>query len=305
MNQMVRVAIVALAVGALAGAQPADGAEISECFNDYGTSLVAITPSFLPSTAGNLNGGTGWAGPWQCQNYGAITDYEDYLPGSNLTSSVTGYANTGNESDSDDGSAKDLGGGSRLDRASFRPTGGLSGTVWISFLWQSDDTFDNTDVNLFLDSTVGNGGSNSINLGRLINSSNPGVRLVYDGSETSSGESTATSGSNLAIIRVVLDHTGSQDSVELWSTPSDVSTIAAMGSADLTGDGNDVFGTSLDYVGFAISGEADLPRFDALRISNDANGGFTFVTTGVVPEPATMALLALGGLALIRRRRQA
>ncbi len=44
-------------------------------------------------------------------------------------------------------------------------------------------------------------------------------------------------------------------------------------------------------------------RFGAVWVSEDADGYGVFATFGVIPEPATLLLLSLGGVALLRRRR--
>lgn len=58
------------------------------------------------------------------------------------------------------------------------------------------------------------------------------------------------------------------------------------------------------YLGFFLS-NGDLYDWQNFRMFNSASNGTSpgLVITSVIPEPATVGLLALGGLALLRRRR--
>ena len=65
----------------------------------------------------------------------------------------------------------------------------------------------------------------------------------------------------------------------------------------------------IDHEGNSLSYDAHRIRFDVLKSADTANGQCYFTQfyvygAGIVPEPATMTLLALGGLAMLRRGRR-
>ncbi|MDY6913902.1 MAG: PEP-CTERM sorting domain-containing protein [Planctomycetota bacterium] len=69
---------------------------------------------------------------------------------------------------------------------------------------------------------------------------------------------------------------------------------------------DDTQGVYFDDTGWGSRSPADAP-FNALysNIADNAQSGFEAVLTSTaVPEPGTMSLLAMGGLALIRRKRR-
>jgi hypothetical protein len=94
------------------------------------------------------------------------------------------------------------------------------------------------------------------------------------------------------------------DTMSIWVDPdvNAAGSAVGLGAADYTNSSVD-FTDSITHVGMPGDiGSAALVHMDAIRLSN--NGTAFADVTGVVPEPSTTALLGLGGLALILRRRK-
>ena len=289
---------------AMALARPAAAASMSEYFNGYGDTSVLLANN--THSVDGLNGGTGWATGWRRGNGGSAPDYDVYRPGLALTSSTSGYSNAGNLTGATDGVAGAT--GLLLNRYSYRGTSALTGTVWISFLYQADET--NRGVQLALDTTdFGNTVPNRIRLNSQAGSGlNNRAGLYYNGTTTWSASAFALSTTHLVVARVILDASGSNDQIDLWVAPPSVTSVAAMGPATVSAAATaDIFGSALNYVSINIEESGAVGQYiDALRVSNEAGDlGFNYVITGIIPEPGVLALLALGGALILPRRARA
>lgn len=266
--------IVAIAVAS----SNANAATVVEYFNNYGSNAASL--------ASQGSAGGGWSGGWGGSNA------PGYQNGQGLTYSATGYANTGNESGSNDGGSLWGGTGGGGDVASRALATGLTGTVWISALTKQNRGSDTTaESKLWIDQ-----GDVDTSYVGLVNRE----AAINTGSGDTFGTSTfANNTTHLFLLRLVLDGSGSDDSLDFWINPDLSTGVGGLGTADNSISGSDFFGTSLDGIGVSFRRQNSM--IDAIRISNEANG-FDLVTNPV-PEPSSVALWLTGALLLIRRRR--
>lgn len=92
--------------------------------------------------------------------------------------------------------------------------------------------------------------------------------------------------------------------VQGWHTYSvDITDSAATFTLDLNGDGN-INGTLVTTINQNAGFEFDIIRLGGPSDLGSTSGGVNFdnIKLELVPEPASAALLALGGLAMLRRR---
>ncbi|MFP4355854.1 MAG: PEP-CTERM sorting domain-containing protein [Phycisphaerae bacterium] len=86
--------------------------------------------------------------------------------------------------------------------------------------------------------------------------------------------------------------------IDFWFDPADASSLAALGAADWTTGADSKWGrdSQANYGSVLVEPAYDA-RVDEIRV------GESLADLNVVPEPATMSLLGLGGLVVLRRRR--
>ncbi len=229
---------------------------------DYFTYPGAQTDLRLLGTAGG-----GWAAAW----YGSgSSNCSDFIPAANLTYNDGYYL-------APDNAGGGVGNGANTDIAGRNfATPFADTTVWISAIVNSTGN----DILLTLDGT---GTSNFVAIRSGV------AKLRYGG--TDSGSKAVPNGIHLLLTRIYVNSTGN-DTVDFWVDPNLSAGEAGLGATVSTQNNKDPYGASLTGIGLYVYGTN---RLDALRVG----ASLAEVTT---PEPATLALLALGGLVSLRRR---
>jgi hypothetical protein len=87
-----------------------------------------------------------------------------------------------------------------------------------------------------------------------------------------------------------------QSTAEIWVDPTDASSVAALGTADFSTGADSKWGRGTGWTSLRVDADAQ-SRVDEIRVGED------LIDVVGIPEPTTLGLLGLGGLAMLRRRR--
>ena len=264
---------------------------IVDYFNGYGATDTAL--------AGNGTAGSGWADVWTAQTSGGtpLNDV-DYVAGASLSFSNPGYSNAGNLTGSADGTAGELTGASSPSSVTYRQFATpLTGTIWVSALARIDSP--NDAALLWFDcNTSSSSGNNAIGLfGTSDTATSPFFK--YAGSASWTSDSFAVNQTYLYLAKIVIDQSGTNDSIEYWikssgdTTPITESTLGTPIASRNTAD---ALGTAVERIGVSFDQSSGGQQLDNLRISNGPNG---FDDVMGVPEPSTLALALLASITIV------
>jgi hypothetical protein len=262
------------------------------------TSAAMIVADFNDLTIGTLNnkgGGTGLSGNWTGSAGGSVV-------ANDLTSTLYNRPQAGNARRARSENSSGL-------RQNYRTIAvSPTGTVWFSFLARAEASASQAGL--------------SINAPTPTPFNDPGTFYAYLSGSTLQyqfGAGTAGSAANVATVnstalvvgRITIAGSGGADAVTLWVNPD---LIANPNIDAYTPVYNNASVNALDtfsHIGVVASrfdgGNTGAGNVDNIRISDGNGNAATAYTdvTGVtaVPEPTSLALLSLGGVALLGRRR--
>ena len=232
------------------------GAEViaTEYFNNYGESTVF---------SGGLGGGTGWTSAWSASDV-------EYGPGTSISHSVAGYDNSANESGSGDGACRSQGNVTGDPSTTFRTIPATGGTVWFSALI----SMDGADLAiLWLDAT-------SATSNDFIGVLDGNIQMRFEGTNTTNGS--VSSGTHLILGKAEVDYSGILDRLSYWFDPDLAGGEGGLGTATLTQQGVDAFGTAINGIGVLMAGdEGGYEYLDAIRVGT----AFADVTDAGDPPP--------------------
>ncbi|MHB1158522.1 MAG: PEP-CTERM sorting domain-containing protein [Phycisphaerales bacterium] len=305
----VLTSIVALGLFALGFAASAHaGTIVTEGFDGYGNAVVD------PFGGPAYNGGSNWAAAWT--NVGG-NPIPRYIPGTQLNYTATGWTDVNGNTSTDGLLRTDSSNNDYVSNAARRDYAGTdqSGVLWLAFLFKSTNTGNVLNrLNVYFRDTSLSG----------VNYENPGVTVAGTGLHLSTGvpitssfndsfhasasNVVAANVTNLVLVKFDTDYSGTNDRITLWLNPTNVTSEAQLDStsaAKLTRDpGTDLYGTALAKT-LGVGGRSDFLFLDQLRIAYGGTSaeGLLLVTSTVIPEPATLGLMAIGGLMMLPRRR--
>jgi hypothetical protein len=242
----------------------------------WSVQATPIVDYFNYSGGGTIGGkgvaGNGWAGAWV--GSGNNTNDTQYYLSTNVTYSDGYYA--GDFADT----VGSVGGGlaGYIPKRTFSTP--LTGTIWLSAIVNYSGGL----VFLYLDANDKTNDVVGLNSGKAV--------IRYNSGSDSAGKTVASGSVHLLLAKIVESPSGA-DAISYWVDPNLSGGEGTLGTPDRSGTGADCFGTnSLTSIGITVAGTS---RLDAMRF------GSTLAEV-TAPEPATLVLLALGGLTVLRRR---
>lgn len=283
------VLLMAGLVGASANAQLIS----SDSFSGYtvGSQVPSVTPS--PTVAG-------YTGNWTGVDFG--TQRPSTIAGS-LSYGGAGYAaGTGdhigvpNNTSGGEIASGNSGRMYRLLDSSTAVNSSTAGTLYLSWLFQDGrETGATTYQMLSLSHTDTSDPNTAFTAGLTTNGGQSGNQYdfgVNNANYTSTGVA-ADTGVHLFVAKFNLSATAGSDSVTMWLDP-------ILGAGDPTG-GITISGQDITFDRLAISDyDGNSANWDEIRWGTT----FDAVTIAPVPEPSTLALAGLGGLALLFLRKR-
>ncbi|MEM1210939.1 MAG: PEP-CTERM sorting domain-containing protein [Planctomycetota bacterium] len=246
------------------------------------------------------NGGTGWGGAWASGVEGARVDSTWEIAAGSLNGDDTAMLATV-------GNSATLTGDTGENLSIVRPLSGAFNTfaggsqTWVSFTIEGGSGVAGAGIVL---------SNNEVDQQRIqFNPNNTTLELsgVVSGS---AAVPTVDGQDRLIIARVTKNYDVGGDlsndplTIDVWYNPGDITSEFTLGAPVLTAtntSGNFAFDTveltSNFFVGLTI---------DEIRLANESFGdlGLSTVPDVVIPEPASIALLGLGGLAILGRHRK-
>ncbi len=257
------------------------------CFASVAQATI-VQQDFNGLVAGSLDGQAGGTG-FGANNWGATGTIDVVHSADLVAPASTNFALTQSA-----GTAGIVNGVYRSARQVARALDvALTGTVWGSYLTLVDTDekngigFNNTSGT----SNVGKPGFDNLSRDRI-------YYRPLSGAQASADDALTEGIANLVLFRIIIDADGTNDDVTIWTNP-DVTDLASETPA--------IAKATVDFVGSSITGltvqswgTGNVGAIDMITLSDGPNAYFD--VTGV-PEPATMLLLGLGGLTLVRRRR--